>query len=495
MKLSGKGSEKAPEARDLIKAKKFFEHAQTVADARNYDYAIDCYINGFRHDPANIVKLEQLYEVACRRKVANGKPASLMERMKPVFGSPLEKMLNAERIWAKDPLNLSLMVSFMAKAVDADAAEEEINLREVAFWIGSKVLEGNQSSRRPNISDLVRLRDLFTDVGAWEKAVETCKLAIDFASDSQKELLMDELKDLEAELSVQAQQQRGEEGRGSWEDNVKDLSTQRKLDSGDQVAKDEGLVDKEIVALRESFNEDPQNEDTFRRFMKALITRGTETTEGEAMALLNKAYNDTNNYRYKVQASDVKMRQFNRKLRELKEKVATDDDAGKQYIAVRKEQAAFELAEFEDRVANYPTDMRFRFEYGRRLYDAKKTEEAIAQFQEAISDMKLRSVARQYLGLCYNQLQMFDEAIDSFRQAIAEHPSDDDKLGLELRYMLMDALTKKAVSEKALPIAEEALKLGSFILQKNIKYRDIRDRVSKLRTMVEKLRKTAANNA
>ncbi len=496
MKLPGKGSEGPSYTRDPVKAKKFFEHAQTVADARNYDYAIECYINGFRHDPANMMRHEAMYDVALRRKVNGGKPAGLVERKKPVFGPPLEKMLHAERIWAKDPLDLPLMVKMMAKAVEADEAEEELNLGEVAFWVGNKVLEGYQSSRRPNIALLVQLRDLFTQVGAWDRAVDACKLAIEFASDNQRDLLLNELKDLEAELMVHETREKAKEG-GGYLGQVKDLDKQRALDASDQIAKDETQADKEINHLREEWQTNPGNADVFQKFVKALVSRGTQESESEAMALLNKAYNDTNNYRYKVQAGDVKMRQLSRLLRTLKERMATDEtgEVSKQYVALRKEQAAFELKEFEERVANYPTDLRFRFEYGRRLFESKNTEDAIAQFQEAANDPKLKSLARQYLGLCYNQLQMFDEAIDSFRHGIEDHPHADDRLGLELRYLLMDALSKKAVNEKSLPVAEEALKLASFILQKNIKYRDIRDRVAKLRSMVEKLRATAAKGA
>ncbi|MEM6853880.1 MAG: hypothetical protein AAF593_05675, partial [Planctomycetota bacterium] len=63
--------------RDPRKARKFFDHAETVAEAKNYDYAIEMYINGLRHDPDNMTRHEELLDVAKRRKVGGGKKAGL----------------------------------------------------------------------------------------------------------------------------------------------------------------------------------------------------------------------------------------------------------------------------------------------------------------------------------------------------------------------------------------------------------------------------------
>ena len=70
-KFKGGSKDKSPGdgfKRDARKARRFFEHAETTADARNYDYAIDCYVNGLRHDPDNMAQHEALYEVAKRRQ-------------------------------------------------------------------------------------------------------------------------------------------------------------------------------------------------------------------------------------------------------------------------------------------------------------------------------------------------------------------------------------------------------------------------------------------
>jgi len=68
--------------RDPRKARRFFEHGETTANARNYDYSINMYISGLRHDPDNMTQHEALYDVAKRRKVGGGKPAGMGEKFK-----------------------------------------------------------------------------------------------------------------------------------------------------------------------------------------------------------------------------------------------------------------------------------------------------------------------------------------------------------------------------------------------------------------------------
>ena len=50
--------------RDERKARRFFEHAQAMAETRNYDYAIELYIRGLAHDPDAMDKHQALHEVA-----------------------------------------------------------------------------------------------------------------------------------------------------------------------------------------------------------------------------------------------------------------------------------------------------------------------------------------------------------------------------------------------------------------------------------------------
>jgi tetratricopeptide (TPR) repeat protein len=179
---------------DPRKARKFFDHAQAVADTRNYDYAIECYVQGLRHDPEAMDKHEALREVALKRKVNNGKPAGMFEKS-PVRGkTTLDKMLAAEYLWSKDPLNPTHALAVMENAVASE-------LYEVGHWVGDMVLEANQTAKRPSKQIYIKARDLYAQMEVFDKAVDACRLAV--AMDSENPQLVRALRDLEAENTLQ----------------------------------------------------------------------------------------------------------------------------------------------------------------------------------------------------------------------------------------------------------------------------------------------------
>lgn len=469
--------------RDERKAKRFFEHAQTVADTGNYDYAIECWVNGLRHDPDNIGQHQALYDAAKRRKVKGGKKAGFSEKLKGGGKSSIDKMLHAEMLLAKDPTDVSLMTEFMKRCVEADdTVGADVNLGEVAHWIGSIALEWNQQTKGDK-KVYLSLTELFSQIGVFDKAVEACRHALQ--QDPGNGALMQQLKDLEAENTMKA----GKYGQ-NFRETIKDADNQQALEEERRIDKTESAIDKMIERRREEFNENPQDLDMMQKLVDALVQKQSKESEGEAIKLLNDAWEATGQYRFRVKKGDIQMRQIARYMRGLRasHQQTPDDEALKQkYSENLRKQIAFELNEFTDRVKNYPTDMGLRFELGRRLYASGKVEEAISAFQQAKSDPKNRAAAHHYLGLCYIDRGWHEEAIDTLRQGIEVHPLSDDKLGKEMRYLLMDALEKMARRTNAATHAKEALRVGSQLLQTDITFKDIRSRVDAIRKLADEL--------
>lgn len=474
---------------DPRKARRFFEHAETVADARNYDYAIECYVNGLKHDPDNLPKHEALRDVALRRKVAGGKPAPLTERLKPGGSTPLERMLHAEMLWAKDPLNLKLMLTAMQRAAEANEVEEA-NIGEVVYWIGGLVLEFNSQAAKPDKKAFIQARDLFAQVGAFDRAVEACKYAVRMDQNNTK--LLQDLKDLEAERTMQKSGygagQKVEEG--GFRNAVRDADKQRALEQDSAIHKTASVIDQTIARRRSELEEDPQDPAKLEKLAEALLQSNEAAAQEEALTLLNQAWDQSGQYRYKVRLGDIKIKQFNNQLRAAKAALdanASDPQARKALEEVLKNKLVFELQEFNERVKHYPTDMALRCELGKRYYQAKNFDEAIGSFQQAKADARQRVVAHQYLGSCYVAKGWFEEAIDTLRQGIEAHKVGDDRMGMDLRYLLMDALERAARKGNNAEQAREAQKIASQILQANINYRDIRDRMEKIRSLVDEL--------
>ena len=471
--------------RDPRKARRFFEHAETVADAKNYDYAIEMYINGLRHDPDNMSRHEELLEVAKRRKVSGGKKAGLKDKLKSSGSDRIAKMLDAEKIWAMDFADPALMRDFMKRAVEADEVEPELALGEVANWIGSMALD--IPGLKPRAKDFVQLRDLFARVGAYNQAVEACKKALRL--DMNNVALMAELKDLEAEKYSSNNRAKTEEAGGDFRGNIKDEEFAAESQQGNTRAV--SAVDQAIAKRKAEYEENPEDVDRLTKYVDALLKKEAYDEEETAMKLLAKAHQQTGQYRYKVRAGDIKMKQFARELRDLKKnlEVAPDDEyftgRYKETVADRLE---FELAEYGERVKNYPTDLKLKFELGKRLYQAKQVDEAISMLQQAKAEPKSRSHAHLLLGRCFLDKGWSDEAIEILEQGIEAHPISDDALAKELRYETLVALLASAERNKKIDQAESANKLASELLQGDINFKDIRDKKQEANDLLAKLR-------
>ncbi len=477
-------ADKAPDQSfqaDARKARRFFEHAQAVADTRNYDYAIECYVQGLRHDPEAMDKHEALRDVALKRKVGNGKPAGMFEKP-PVRGkTALEKMLASEYLWSKDPLNAMHALGVMENAVACE-------LYEVAHWVGNLVLEANQSAKRPSKHIYIKARDLYTQMEVYDKAVEACRLAL--SMDPQNMALVRELRNLEAENTLQ---QGGYDNEGDFRKGVRDVAKQTQLNQEDQLAATDRVKDEIVERARAAYQQNPDDVDTFVKLVRALVRKEEDQAENEAISLLEDGYRKFEQYRFKVQIGDIRMKQYARRFRQLRreyEKNPTPKlrDQMKELAA---EQLAFELEEYARRVENYPTDMGLRYQLGRRQLLAEQHDDAIASLQQAKGDPKHRAAAARYLGEAFARKGWNDEAIDTFREGIEAHGSNDDKLALELRYHLMDALEARARKSKDPESAQDAANIASQIAQTNINYKDIRDRLEKIRAFASELKQNA----
>lgn len=476
--------------RDPRKARKFFEFAHSVTD---HDYAIDCFIRGLQHDPDNMKEHEALREVSMKRKVAGGKPASFSDKFKTLGKDPVAKMLDAEKILAKDPQNVSQMVTLMEKAADADEAEDNLKLGELVYMYGNLVLMSRQAPKPPTRDQLIKTRDLLARVEAFEKAVEACRVVL--AMDPTNANLLKDLKNLEAEWTMQ---KAGFNSRGKVEtnfrDNVADADKQKALDQEDQIAKTTDVADEIIARRRAEYEDDPTDKERVSKLVEALKARDTDATDDEAIALMMKLWEETQQYRHKVTAGDIQFRKYNRLIRALKAELdadAGDPELKKQLQDAAREQLEFGLKEYTERTENYPTDLRMRYELGVRLYHSKRYDEAISNFQRSKDDPKVRALSHEYLGRCYLHQGWFDEAVDTLRQGIEAHGDPNDKIALELRYLLSDALEKNATKVRDIEQAREAQKLASHILQNNINYRDIKLRVDRLRKLVDELSRAA----
>ena len=125
-------------------------------------------------------------------------------------------------------------------------------------------------------------------------------------------------------------------------------------------------------------------------------------------------------------------------------------------------------------VQNYPTDLRAKYDYALRLLQNEQYNEAIPLFQEAQRDPRNKIAAMNKIGFSFFMKGWLDDAIDIFNKAIDSCEIKDDATGKELRYNLARAYEQKGQPEKALELYRK-------IAQLDFAYKDVSQRVDKLR--------------
>lgn len=439
------------------KATAFFERAEQVAQTGNWDFAIEMYLEGIKRDPDNIERGHQpLREVSLRRKVQGGKSAGMMEALKRRGGKDaIERLINTEYLLAKDPGSPSQLVAVLK-------ACQELGKPELVTWIGKILLEA-QRQGKPSKDILVLLADAFENVEQYASAVAACRLALELAPSDGA--LQEKLKDVSAKETIK----RGKyDQEGDVTRAVKDMDRQKELFNKDRIVQSQDFLRQQIDQARKDYQTDPSVAGKINAFVDALLKTEDESDENEAIDVLTKANAATGAYQFKLRVGDIKIRQMTRLYREL---AASGDKQAA--INQAKKQLEFELAEYTDRVANYPTDLALKFELGKRQFLSGKYDDAIGLMQQAQRDPRRHVSALNYLGQSFAKKQWYQEAAETYERALeAEIPESRKK---EIYYNLADMYEKVGKLDKA-----EGL--FSDLAQMDYNFRDVRNRVDQIRS-------------
>jgi len=437
-------------------AKPFFERASQTADMGNWDYAIELYLEGIRRDPDSVTQGHQpLREVSLKRKILGGKSAGLMEALRHRGGKePLDRLINAEYLLAKDPGSPHLLLG-MLKAC------QDLAKPALANWIARILLE-SQKQGKTRKAILVQLADAFEKIGEYSSAVEACQLAAQLAPDDNS--LRDKLKNLSANETIKRGRydQEGDVSRA-----VKDMGQQKQLFDRDRMVKSDDYIQQQIAQTRQDYLADPAVAGKVNAYVDALLKTEEEGDENEAVDVLAKAHAESGAYQFRIRIGDIKIRQMTRRYRKL---LASGNKAAA--LEHAKQQLQFELEEYTERAASYPTDLALKFELGKRQYLAGKYDEAIGTLQQAQRDPRRHVSALNYLGQAFARKGWHQEAAETYERALqAEIPEGGKK---DIYYNLADTYEKIGQLDKA-------EKLFSDLAQVDFNFRDVRNRVDAIR--------------
>ncbi|MFZ9010649.1 MAG: tetratricopeptide repeat protein [Anaerohalosphaeraceae bacterium] len=462
--------EKDPYDIALSKARAFFERAEEVASTNNFDYAIELYLDGLRLSPDALEDGHApLRQLGLIRQGRGGKKPSMVERVKRLKGkTPLEKMLNAEYLLAKDSDHLPYAEALLTAAVEG-------GYLRTAEWIAHIIFEATKASEK---SDKVRfdrfilLKDSYKKMQFFDSAVVACQSALELQPKNAP--LQDELRDLSASMTMK----KGKYGTAeSFRDSIKDRDAQDRLQSQDNIVKSADVKKAAIERARKKIRDGHETVTNILELAGALFALETDETDEEAFRLLNNAYDKSKDFTYLKQLGEFRIRKLKLPIRQLTKKIQKtpqDELLPKQLQQLQHQLDEVELDHFRKCVENYPTDLRFKYEYGRTLIKAQQFDQAIPLFQESQKDPRLKVVSMDKMGLCFLLKGWQEDAVDIFQQALEKCINKDTPTAKDIRYNLARAYETSGK-------LDEALEIYRKLAQTDFSYKDVGQRIDFLR--------------
>jgi len=452
---------------DMAAARSFFEKARKAADGKHYDYAIEMYLDGLRRAPEALEEGHlPLCELGLQRSGRGGKKPSMVERVKRLRGkTPLEQMLNAEYLFAKDPDHTPYAEAMLKGAVDG-------GYHKTAHWIANLIFQTNNAMEKPSLQTYVLLKDSYKALGQYDKAIAACQRAVKMRPDDKD--LADEYKNLSAELTMS----RGKYGTGAdFRQSIQNRETQAKLYAQDRVVKTRDYRVTAVEDARKAYARAPDVAKNAFNLGDALADLETDEAENEAIQLLEGLSERLQDFRYKERAGLLKIRQIKRWRRAAKKQLKArpnDGEASAELEELEKALHAMELEHYRLCMESHPTDLAAKYEYALRLVQDGQYNEAIPLFQDAQRDPRRKISAMDKIGYCFFMKQWYADAIDVFMRAIDAYEIKDDATAKELRYNLARAHEEQGDSEKSLELYRK-------IAQLDFGYKDVCKRVDRLR--------------
>lgn len=457
---------------DKDKALKWFARGRELGDKRQFEMAIEYYVNGLEFWPEAVEEaLKPFHGCAVARKQTGGKKPGLTDSLKRSVNDkdPKQAYLNSLWLFGREPDNAAY-----AEAILKNAAR--LRAEDAAKWAAGvlhKALEANPKTTTKQFQGLVQSLEEMADRAASRNehafGVAALQLGVDVVTLWRRRIQKDNaadaaLKSVSTKLTILKGKYQDE---GSYRDSIVDASGQADLHDQQRTVTSEERLDELIAKVEAEYESDP-NPATLKNFVDMLCRRERDDEERKAIGLLVNEFKQSGEYRWKLMADDIRMKQLGRALRERQKE--GDADAIKQ---ARIEQIRFELSVYKDRVERYPTDNRAKFELGVRRFHAGQFDEAIPLFQVARNDPKNRAASEMYLGRCFFRKGYHSQAVSALQEAIKGHEFPDDELAKTMNYWLGRA--QEAGGEK-----EAARATYGNILRLDYNYSDVRARLDAL---------------
>jgi len=442
------------------KAKVFFDRAVELFHVRNWNFAIDMLLEGLKIDPSNIdLGFEQLYQVALKRKQGGGKGASWGTLFKLREKKNIkENLINAANLMALDPGNILYMIRIFRFA-------NKLGFSNVVTWSGKILIDFFRNQKKPKkllLSEIILSLSQIKDEESYEIARSMCVIMSKaYPNDGDIARLT---RQIEAERTIKKGKY---EEEGDFTKGVLDMEAQQKLMQEGSNIKSKVYLQQRVEETGKEYKESSITPGKIHAHVEALLKLETQEAEDKAISVLLKADEESKSYEFRQKMGDIRITRMRRKYRELV-------DAGKKDEAIEQasKQLDYELKEYRDRIEHYPTDLKLKFELGKRQFLKGLYDEAIVNLQASANDPKKSVDANILIGRCFYKKEWYPNAIGIFKKVLDRELTE--KVSKEIYYLL--GLTQEAVQDY-----DGAIESYSVVAQMDFSYKNISDKISALR--------------
>jgi hypothetical protein len=464
------------------KAKAWFERAREMAESYNFESAFAFFASGFKLDPRDLEVHKEVIEIASTYHSRGGDAAN-SKNIKKIDGtSEIDIFITALFVWWHDITNPKLGMKAVASAVEANQLKFGAEMADIILSIS----QGGKNAL--TFKELKNLMELFKSTDAFDQAIRVGQAALRLKPEDSA--LERELNELSAERAMSKggyEEMGGKEG--GFRKFVKDIDKQKELEEDDAIAGSGGSDARGLERAKQEFEDNPSSPDSIALYVKHLRKQDTVESIKMAFKVLMTGFKSTQQYRFRMEAADLKIEMSLKQLERMEDQLATEpnEDLAERVESARNELQEFQKQEYKERAEKYPTDRKIRFQLGELAVADGDINLAMECFQKAKDEPRLRVRAGQELGRCFAAEDWHTEAIGEFKESIKALAGSDNDMELDLRYDLMKSLSAKAKNDENIDLAREAMDICSSIARKNISYRDIRECRRSLSDLVKEL--------
>ena len=428
----------------------FKAKARDAFKRKNYDLAVEIYVEAIQLDPDDAETYEGFLQAADKRREGKGK--SMFGGMGRLgiasVRDPVKKIVAAARHLAKNPADKDAWFALG----EAGEAAGLLNAAQFGFKTAAKL--------DPE------------DNGAWKRlgAALYRQGKIKEASDAYGEAVRIDAKDQEA-LKMG-----GYESAKSSRDLIKDKEVAGRLERDQRLQLTEQDATDEVARLRADIDKNPAaSARTRQRLADVLQQKGD--VAGALRELEEAVKLDPANFDLSVRVGDLRLEPLERAFVAARDayRAAQTAETEQALAAARSRLVDARMTEYSRRVREHPTDLNERHRLGLVLLMAGRLDEAIGEFQKSVQDPRKKVEALLRLADCFEKKSLLDLAVKQVAKAAEDFPSLANEKAKEIVYRLAELHERRGDKP-------EALREFTRIYEVDISYRDVSAKVAALQS-------------